>query len=528
MTTNRNMKLVKIQLSAAASLLIALSDYAEVKLPAIFGDHMVLQQGSALPVWGWAERGDTVTVSVAGQRVTTTAGGDGKWRVNLEPLNVSGEPTELTVVGKNTITLKDVLIGEVWVCSGQSNMEWPLNATFNAKEESARARFPQIRFFKVAHKVAFEPQADCEGSWVVCTPETALTFSGVGYYFSRDLYQSLARPVGMIGSHWSGTPAQAWTSLEMLRAHKPLKPFVDYFEKLCADRTRIEEEYITKTVPEYEAALKRWQAESKESVRKKPAPPKYECRTKRADNPTVLNNGMIAPLIPFAIKGVIWYQGESNANDPALYRILFPALITDWRKNWGQGDFPFIFVQLCSGAGDDVRIPLMREAQESALALPNTGMAVTLDIGEPKNPRLHPRNKRDVGVRLALAAGHVAYGQALVYSGPIYKSMKIDRDQVRLSFDHVGGGLIIAAAPTAKENDPPNVLSSELKGFTIAGTDRKFVQAQARIEGENVVVWSEQVTKPVAVRYAWVSFPDANLYNKEGLPAASFRTDDWK
>ena len=522
------MKLVKIPLCAAASLLISLSGYAEVKLPAIFGDHMVLQQGSALPVWGWAEPGEQVTVATGGQRVSTTTGTDGRWRVNLQALNVPGEPIEMKVIGKNTIIFKDVLVGEVWVCSGQSNMEWPLNATFSASE-IPKANQPQLRLFKVAHKVAFEPQTDCEGKWVVCTPESAATFSGVGYFFGKEVQQALRVPVGMIGSHWGGTPAQAWTSLEMLRAHKPLKPFVDSFEKLYADRARIEEEYTTKTVPAYEAALKEWKEASKTAAQKQPAPPKYECRTKRADNPTVLNNGMIAPLIPFAIKGVIWYQGESNANDPALYRTLFPALITDWRKRWGQGDFPFLFVQLCSGAGDDVRIPLLREAQASALALTNTGMAITIDVGEPKNPRLHPRNKRDVGVRLALAARHVAYGKKLAYSSPVYKSMKIDGDKARLSFDHVGGGLIIAAAPTAKENDPPNVPSSELKGFVIAGADRKFVQAQARIEGSDVVVVSDQVNQPVAVRYAWRSDPfDANLYNTELLPAAPFRTDDWK
>lgn len=504
------------------------SAQAAVKLPAIFGDHMVLQQGCKLPVWGWAEPSEQVTVSAGGQQTSTITGADGRWRVALNNLTATGEPIELKITGKETITFTDVLVGEVWVCSGQSNMEWPLNATFSASE-IPKANHPRLRLFKVAHKVAFEPQADCEGRWVVCTPESAATFSGVGYFFAKEVQQALRVPVGMIGSHWSGTPAQAWTSLEMLRTHKPLKPFVDYYEKLYADRARLEEEYLTKTVPAYEAALKQWKEASKTAAQKEPAPPKYECRTKRADNPTVLNNGMIAPLIPFAIKGVIWYQGESNANDPALYRTLFPALITDWRKSWGQGDFPFLFVQLCSGAGDDVRIPLLREAQASALALTNTGMAVTLDIGEPKLPRIHPRNKRDVGTRLARAALHVAYQQTIAYSGPVYKGLKIEGDKARISFEHVGSGLIIAAPPNAKEDEPANVPASELKGFLIAGADRKFVQAQARIEGNEVVAVSEQVPQPVAVRYAWRSDPfEANLYNKELLPAASFRTDDWK
>ena len=540
-------------MSLLAVVFFAVPSRADVKLPAIFGDHMVLQQGSSLPVWGWADAGEKVTVSAVGQRVSTTAGADGKWMVKLDPIQASAKPIELTVSGKNAVTFKDVLVGEVWVCSGQSNMVWPLNATFTAKTEGPRANHPQLRLFKVGHKVAFEPQADCEGKWELCTPESASQFSGVGYYFGRELHQKLGIPVGMIGSYCSATPAQSWTSIEGLRSQGPLKEFADGFEKLKATRVQIEEEYANKVLPAWESQQKQWEQECRipyekackeweEQVKKakaegQPLPPKpqltqqaphkAECRTARADNAAVLYNGMIAPLIPFAIKGAIWYQGESNANNPPLYRTLFPTMIADWRKYWGRGDFPFLFVQLCAGAGDDVQMPLMREAQASALALPNTGMAVIIDAGEPKFPRLHPRNKRDVGLRLALMARHVAYGEALVYSGPAYKGMEAQGGKVNLSFNHIGGGLVIGAAPNPMDGGEPNVPDTILKGFAISGADRKFVPAQAKIEGDRVVVWSDQVPQPVAVRYDWKSFPDGNLYNKEQLPAVPFRTDDW-
>ncbi len=561
--------------SLFAAACLASAARADVKLPAIFGDHMVLQQGAKVPVWGWAEPGEKVTVSLGGQKAEAITGADGKWLVKLEPFNVSAASLDLVVESSHAsrLTFHDVLIGEVWLCSGQSNMVWPLSATFSAPE-IPKANHPGIRLFKVGFKVAFEPQDDCEGKWVVCTPESVASFSGVGYFFGRELHQTLRTPVGLIGSYCSGTPAQAWTSMETLRSHEPLKGYLDYIEKLRADRAKIEADYDGKYLPAWEAEQKKWLEEFRKPYDqaceqwalevkkaksegkplppkpelKQPAPPKYECRTRRGDNPTVLNNGMIAPLIPYAIKGVIWYQGESNANDPALYRTLFPALITDWRKQWGQppspdsrssqdgygghagvpwGDFPFLFVQLCSGAGDDVRMPLMREAQASALALPHTGMAVTIDVGEPENPRIHPRNKRDVGLRLARVARHVAYGQDLVYSGPVYKGMTVEGDKARLAFDHLGGGLVIGAAPNPKDGGAPTIPDSTLKGFVIAGADRKFVPAQAKIEGATVVAWAEGIQTPVAVRYAWLSNPVANLYNKEQLPAAPFRTDSW-
>jgi sialate O-acetylesterase len=508
---------------------------------------MVLQQDVKLPVWGWADSGERVTVSAAGQKVAATAGQDGKWMVKLDAIKNTDQPIELVVSGKNTLTLKDVLIGEVWVCSGQSNMEYGLLGAHNAATEVPQANHSRLRLFKVAHKVAYEPQSDCEGTWEICTPQSANAFSAVAYFFGRDLHQTLGRPVGLIGSHWGATSAQVWTSLDTLRSRPDFKEFVNSFESFRASVGQLDEEYAKEILPAWEAEHKKWQEEcyapyqlaSKQWIREvekakaegKPLPskpvlksprPKPTCRTQIPNNTSVLYMGMIAPLIPYAIKGVIWYQGESNQGNPALYRTLFPTLITDWRNHWGQGDFPFLFVQLPNYSTPS-DWPGLRESQLSALALPNTGTAITIDIGEADNG--HPRNKIDVGRRLALTARHIAYGEDLVYCGPIYKSMEIQGDTVRLAFDHVGSGLTIGTAPSIHQSLPPALPKSILKGFIIAGADKQFVTAQAKIEGDSVVVWSEQVSQPVTVRYGWASNPEVNLYNKEQLPAAPFRTD---
>ena len=518
------------------------SAFSAVRLPAIFGDHMVLQQSSRLPVWGWADPGEKVTVSAAGQHVSATAGADGKWKVQLDALQRTGETIEIQIAGStNTIALKDVLVGDVWVCSGQSNMEWPLWATNNGRAEAAQANYPQIRLFKVAHKTSLEPLSDCEGKWVVCDPATAGGFSAVAYYFGRDLHRNLNSPIGLVGAHWGGTMIQAWTSLEGFEYDSALKGFTTAFHELAANRAKYEEEFNSKILPAWEQEYNKWMEEVRKpydeacrgwaiEVQKakqegKPVPPRPEisrtmggkpsCRTQSANNATVLFNGMIAPLLPFAIKGAIWYQGESNANNPALYGKQLPALIADWRKHWGQGDFPFLFVQLPNMTNPS-DWAAMREVQLQTLAVPNTGMAITIDVGEHKD--IHPKNKMEVGARLALAARHVAYGQDLVYSGPVYQRMQIEGQKARLTFAHVGGGLTIGL-----EQAP----GSSLKGFAVAGEDKVFVPAEARIEKETVVAWSEKVPKPVAVRYGWASDPEVNLYNKEGLPASPFRTDDW-
>lgn len=355
---------MKIYLAVLAGILFTVPSWAEVRLPAIFSDHMVLQHGIALPVWGWADTNEQVSVSIAGQRATATAGKDGRWAVKLEPLKATDKPIEFTVAGKNKIALTDVLVGEVWICSGQSNMEWPLWATINGREEAAKAHYPMMRFFKVGHKVSMEPQNDCSGKWGVCTSETAGGFSAVGYYFGRDLHRSMGVPVGLIGSHWGGTMIQAWTSLDTTKSDIAFQPIVKAFEDVIANKATYEEEYKTKTLPAWEEenkkwieevhkpheeACRAWEAEAKKAKaegRTVPAKPtirrqprgKPSCQTESANIPTVLFNGMVAPLIPFAIKGAIWYQGESNANNPSLYSKQLPALIADWRKHWGQGN----------------------------------------------------------------------------------------------------------------------------------------------------------------------------------------------
>ncbi len=410
---------------------------AAVKLPAVIGDNMVLQRGRPVPIWGWAGKGEEVTVAVAGQSLTTKADDQGRWKVVLDKLDV-GEPLEMTVQGSSgsTLTLKNILVGEVWVCSGQSNMEFPLNAGKNAKEEAAAAQYPKIRLFTVKKNNTPQPQIDCSGNWTECSPATVGGFSAVAYFFGRDVFQQLGVPVGLIHTSWGGTPAQLWTSRPVLEANAALKGLVP--------------------------------------------------------GGSGLYNGMIAPLIPYAIRGAIWYQGESNIGGAYQYRTLFPAMIANWRTDWGQGDFPFGFVQIAPffyGGQDPALCAELREAQLLTLAAsPNTGMAVTMDIGDLKD--IHPKNKQDVGKRLALWALAKVYGQKLVYSGPIYKSMAIEGRKIRLQFDHVGGGLI------SSDGKP-------LVDFTIAGADQKFVPATAEIDGDSIVVHSDQIAEPVAVRYAW-------------------------
>jgi sialate O-acetylesterase len=506
---------------------------ADVKLPAIFGDHMVLQRDKKVNFWGWADKGEQVTVTVGAAKATATAGDDGKWKAELDTLKASDQPVEVTVAGKNTITLKGVLIGDVWVCSGQSNMGWQLKATHNAKADIAAANRPTIRLYTVGRKIAFQPQNDCTGQWVVCTPETAETFSAVGYFFGVEIQSSQKVPVGLINTSWGGTPAQAWTSLEALQATPATKKMADGFADLRDNLPARMEAYTNDVLPKWEIARKKWQEDSaraKAAGDKLPAEPKKPAAPDSSPNhPTVLFNGMVAPIIPLSIKGTIWYQGESNAGQAAQYRALFPAMITDWRTRWGQGDFPFLWVQLANYLKRDEE-PTdaanqwagLREAQSMTLKLPKTGQAVIIDIGEAGD--IHPRNKADVGKRLGLVGRHVAYGEKLVHSGPVYKSMAVEGDKIRITFDHVGSGLTIGVAPPIRMGQDPVKPADTLKGFAIAGADKKLVWADATIEGDTVVVSSPSVKDPVAVYYGWGNNPEVNLYNKEGLPACPFRT----
>ena len=459
-----------------------------MRLPALVGDHMVIQRDTPVPVWGWAAPGEQVTVTFRGKGYAATPAASGKWQVAL-PATPAGGPYTMTIQGQNTLTIQDILVGDVWLASGQSNMELPLrdkNApaagaypmVVNAEQEVAAANFPQIRQFTVKKVVAYQPQADNEGySWQVCSPSAAGSFSAVGYFFARDLYQRYQVPIGLLSSPWGGTPAEAWVSAEAL---KQLPDFRDKVTTLAA-----------------------------------PATPDKEAQ----NTATVLYNGMIAPLLPYALKGIIWYQGESNVGRAAQYRTLFPALIRDWRQRFGQPELPFLFVQLANFT-KALQEPAesawaeLREAQAQALALPRTGMAVAIDIGEGAD--IHPSNKQDVGHRLALVARQVAYGdKQVVAAGPTFQRLTVSGGQARVKFANVGAGLLLKTGTTT------------LSGFAVAGADHKFHWASATLVGAEVVLTCAAVPTPVAVRYDWADNPIGNLYNREGLPAVPFRTDQW-
>lgn len=635
---------------------------AEVRLPSIIGDNMVLQQDSKVRIWGNANAGERVTVTFAGKSADTVADAKGSWQVWLGPFKAGG-PFELTVKGANLLTIKNVLVGEVWVCSGQSNMEWPLINTDDGARTVAEANNREMRLFTVIKNTATEPLTDVQGHWVVTTPDEAAHFSAVGYFFGRELQQRLKVPIGLIHSSWGGTPAEAWTSHDALLASPELKPILDRYESSLKSMPDVKEAYAraladweaknlyqdtgnkgeglgyadpaTSTADwskmdlpkQFETAgllidgaiwFRRvvdvpasWAAKDlvlnlppiddhdttyfnntkigsigKETPNSYMVPRKYVVpgrlvRTGRnviavrvfdwageggfsrggamslgpegaaeseviplpgvwdykvelalepkhpdwgsrpeamgvnnQNNPSVLYNAMIAPIVPFAIRGVIWYQGESNAGRAYQYRTLFPIMIRNWRSAWGN-EFPFYFVQLANwrprkAEPDESDWAELREAQMMTLREPRTGMAVAIDIG---GEDLHPRNKLDVGRRLAAWALAETYREKVVPSGPLFDRFTIAGDKVLVHLKYAAGLKSIDGGP--------------VKGFAIAGEDRRFVWAEARIEGETVVVSSSTVTKPVAVRYGWADNPLVNLYNGAGLPASPFRTDDW-
>lgn len=482
----------------------AASAMADVKLPAIFGDNMVLQRDAKVNIWGWAEPGEQVAVTVAGQKAAATAGADGKWSLQLEPLKVSREPVEFTVAGKsNTIALKNVLVGDVWIGSGQSNMTMGVNGCNNWRAEVAAATQPEIRLFDVPRVAAISPQSDVAARWVECSPKTVGPFSAALYFCGRELHRKLNVPIALVHSSWGGTPIEAWTSRAGYESNDQLKPILANWDNALSI---------------YDARLKAAQATQPEAKLPSPAGP---------NRPTCLYNAMIAPLVPLTVRGVAWYQGESNAGRADLYRVQMPVMIADWRKAFGQ-QFPFIMVQLANykaraAQPTDSDWARLREAQsQTAAADPLTGIAVIIDVGDATN--IHPTDKQTVGARLALQARKIAYGEKdLVADGPTFKSMKLEGEKVRVTFDNVGGGL----EARQRTDVPPFDGPVPLRGFAIAGEDHKFVWAEARIDGGDVIVTSSEVAKPVAVRYGWADNPDCNLYNKEGLPASPFRTDDW-
>lgn len=533
----------------AAALVGSGSLSADVKLPSIFGDHMVLQQDTALPVWGTADSGEKVTVTLGNETGSAVAGADGKWMVKLAPLPEGSTPLTMTVTGKNSLKFDDVLVGDVWVCSGQSNMEFALGAAHDEKTELPQATDPQLRIFLVTKKTSLDPLTDVAGKWELCAPNTVNRFSAVGYFFGHDLRKSLNRPIGLIGTYWGGTPAQAWTSISGLQKEPSLKHFVDAADKARADFPKANADFPAKMEAykaekakwdqevgtTYNATLKDWndavaQARATGAAlpsRPVPSVPAPKVPTTPDGGPFLtanLYNGMLAPLIPYAIKGAIWYQGEANAGAGLEYRVLFSRMISDWREKWGQGDFPFLFVQLAAYKPGGPNWNILRESQTKTLALPHTGMASALDIGDPNN--IHPIDKHDVGHRLAVIAQTVAYGRKGVISGPLYDKFEVKGDKVQISFTQTDSGLMIGSAPWTAPGVTP-LPNTTLVGFLIAGDNKKWVPADAKIEGNTVIVSSADVSKPVAVRYAWEAAPSANLYNKEGMPASPFRTDDW-
>ena len=499
----------------AVALLLATAGLvqAEVRLPAVISDHMLLQQGVPARIWGWCSPGETVQVRFRGRSYTAAAplpGESGDWEVFLAPSEAGG-PFRLEVRGSNTIAIEDVLVGDVWVASGQSNMDWSVRRSRDPDEEIAQANFPRIRLFKVARNVADEPLEDVEGAWQPCTPKSVEHFSAVGYYFARHLHRKLGHPVGVIQTAWGGTPAQAWVSRPHLESDPALTPALEKWQQVLAEYPERQKEHL--------AEVARWEREAaaaKKNGEPVPRRPRRPLGPGHPWTPGGLFNAMISPLVPYAVRGAIWYQGETNAHlaEAHLYRSLFPALIQDWRAHWRVGPFPFLFVQLANfrKTPEGSEWPELREAQLMTLGVRNTGMAVTVDIGNPED--IHPKNKQDVGKRLALAARALAHGEDLVYSGPVFRRVTTEGTGLRVWFDHVGGGL------ESREGD--------LTGFEVAGADRRFVSASARIDSGNVVVSSPEVERAVAVRYGWSGSPVCNLYNAEGLPASPFRSDDWE
>ncbi|HTL30387.1 MAG TPA: sialate O-acetylesterase, partial [Tepidisphaeraceae bacterium] len=659
------MRLLVLLVTSSITLFVQ----AKVKLPAIIADHMVVQRGQKIPIWGWADAGEKVTVKTAGQEQSATADEQGNWRVTFNPIDAVGA-IEISVQGKNAIKVSDVLVGDVWVCSGQSNMEMRTRAAMNGDQEVASANDSRIRLFHVQGAAFEKPQKDVKGKWELCTPDSVATFSAVGYFFGRDLRKKLNVPIGLIESDWGGTPAESWTDHKTLTSDPAFSEIIQQHEqdlaKYPAARKKFDQSlhewkdkvetkdpgnkkfdegwakldfddsnWKTMPVPSvWEKSLKLnidgavwfrrsvdvpadWTGKELElslgqiddadaayfngeqigdtggdlaifvhrkyrvpgnlvkagkneiAVRvfdhrgdggfigtpgelalapsdgdsSKPSSTKsiplagdwryaveYSAEPKPnvpgpreprhgdwAWAPSNLYNGMIHPIVPFAIKGAIWYQGESNAERHGAYEHLLSSMITGWRRQWGQGDFPFLIVQLANFMAPATRpvqqnsnwAPLREAQARTAAHVPNVGLATAVDIGDAVN--IHPKNKQEVGRRLALAAMKIAYGESLVFSGPTYKSMAVEGNKIVLTFDNVGGGL--------------KTKGDALKGFAIAGKDKQWHYADATIDGAAVIVSSKDVAEPVAVRYSWADNPNGNLYNKDELPAIPFRTD---
>jgi sialate O-acetylesterase len=489
--------LLAILLSAAAR--------ADVQLPYLIADHMVVQRNLPVHIWGKAEPGETVTVSFRGAERRFTTDPLGRWSVHL-PAGDAGGPFDMTIRGAMTRTLHDILIGDVWVAAGQSNMEWPMNRAANPSRDIPAARHPRIRLVRAMHKISEYPEEDLVGEmWRECSPETVANFSAVAYHFGRLIQQSTGVPIGLIQTAWGGTPIDGWTSLRAISSDPALMPvFAEWdarMQNYALDRLR------------YHRAAKDWEkatAADRAAHKSVPPPPEKPVGPGSPWEPGVLFNAMVAPITPYGIRGVIWYQGEANSSTrrAPLYGRLLRAMIQDWRRAWGLGDFPFLYVQLANYTAPDSDWPEIREGQRQALALRNTAMTVTIDVGTPND--IHPPDKQTVGARLSLAARALAYGESIEYSGPSPRQAAAHDGEIVIWFDHARG---------LKSRTGP------LRGFELAGPDRNFYSADARIDGQTVVLRAPEVAHPTSVRYAWKDNPDCCLDNSAALPASPFRLE---
>ncbi len=495
----------------AVALFAAARLSAAVTPSPLFGDHAVLQAGRPVPVWGQADPGETVTVTFAGQTVTATTGSDGTWRITLDPLKVSATPAKLTFTGNTTIVSEDVLVGEVWLCSGQSNMNLKLAQSADAEAAIAAANVPLIRYLAVPTLAANEPASALKANWAICTPTTAGQFTAVGYYFARKIHETLGIPIGIIHASVGGTDIEAWMTPASIADDPALRFVGPNWQKRLDDFPRLQAEFEAKIAAAEQRAAEATAAGKPFKKPWIPKPPNPDGSPHR-DKPSALFNGMVHPLVPTALAGVLWYQGENNITRAEEYRLLFPALITGWREVFARPDLPFFWVQLPNFNGfSPGSIAALREAQTTALTVPGTAQAITIDIGESKD--IHPRNKRDVGERLARIALKKTYGQRVVASGPIFDRVTFSAGKAEISFTETAEGL--------------KVRGDTLTGFEIAGANKTFHPATAQISGTTVIVESPAVPDPVAVRYAWQNDPQAGLANSEDLPAAPFRSDSW-
>lgn len=497
--------------------------YSDVTLPNVIGSNMVLQRETEVPIWGWATPSEAIKVTLSTEKgdtlhtLTTQAGPNGNWQIKIPSMEAGG-PYILNVVGNNSLELRNILFGEVWVCSGQSNMQWSVNASKDNVKEIAAAKYPNIRLFYVPRRASGLLQHNVIANWKETTPETIPNFSAVAYYFGRKLHTDLNVPIGLINTSWGGTRIEPWTppvGFADVPALKSISQEIEtvqsnYRQNLTSKIIEIEE-WIDKT----KKAL-----ETDEILTQ---PPIITHPFNNHTRPTSIFNNMIHPLIPYAIRGAIWYQGESNVREGMKYHKKMKALIQGWRKVWQQGEFPFYFVQLApfnynrNATRRGIKpnpyvLPKLWESQTATLDIPNTGMVVTTDISNIND--IHPRNKQAVGYRLALWALAKNYNKDLVFSGPLFKDFQVNEDKIRISFEHVGGGLM------SSDGEP-------LTWFEIAGEDKQYHDAEATIEGNTISVTSQSVTNPIAVRFGWNQIAEPNLVNKEGLPASPFRTDSW-